>query len=113
MKHFNTIEDVVASYPGRFYPDRAKGVDGVIQFIFTGQSGGAYFLVIHDQQLDVEEGDHPDPTVTITVPAEAWLQVNNGETSPMGLLMKGQLKVRGSLAMATKFQTLFRPGAEL
>lgn len=113
MQRFETIREVMASYPQRFYPDRAEGVDGVIQFIFTGDGGGAYYLDIDGRVLDVVQGDHPDPTVTVTVPAADWLQVNNGETNPMGLLMKGRLKVKGSLALATKFQQLFRPGSEL
>lgn len=113
MKRFHTIDEVMASYPDRFYPEKARGVNGVIQFVFTGDGGGSYYMVIRDQTLRIEEGDADDPTVTVTAPIEAWISVNNGETNPMGLLMKGQLKVKGSLAMAAKFQTMFRPGSEL
>lgn len=103
----------MASYHDRFYAEKARGVDGVIQFIFTGDRGGEYHMWIHDGQLDIEEGHHPEPSVTVTAPAEDWVGVNNGETSPMGLLMQGKLKVKGSLATATKLQTLFKPGSEL
>lgn len=57
MAGFTTIEDVMASYHERFYAEKARGVDGVIQFVFTGDDG--------------------------------------------------------SLATATKLQTLFKPGSEL
>ena len=40
--------------------------------------------------------------------ADDWLRVNNGETNAMGLLMQGRLKVKGSLPLATKFQSMFR-----
>ncbi len=103
----------MASYRDRFYREKAKGVDGVIQFVFTGEGGGEYHLLIRDQKLDVVEGEHPNPTVTVTAPAQEWVAVNNGEVGPMGLLMQGKLKVRGSLAMAGKFQTMFKPGSEL
>ena len=36
-----------------------------------------------------------------------WLRLHNGEANPMGLMMKKKLKVKGDLAMATKFPTLF------
>lgn len=103
----------MASYPNRFYPEKAAGVDGVIQFVFSGEGGGEYHLLIRDKRLDVVRGEHPDPTVTVTVPARDWLDVNNGEVGPMALLMQGKLKVKGSLGMAAKFQTMFKPGSEL
>lgn len=103
----------MASYPDRFYPEKAQGADGVIQFVFTGNTSGAYHLVIRDGTLEVEAGEHVDPTVTVSAPGEAWLAVNNGESSPLQLLMQGKLKVKGSLAMAGKFQSMFKPGSEL
>ncbi len=113
MADFSSIDEVMASYPGRFYPEKAKGVDGAIQFVFTGEGGGEYHLLIRDQELDVVSGEHPKPAVTVTVRAEDWLKVNNGDVGPMALLMQGKLKVKGSLGMAAKFQTMFQPGSEL
>lgn len=110
MPKFTTIPEVVESYKGRFLPEEAKGVDGVIQLNLTGEGGGGYKMKIQEQTLMITEGEHPEPTVTVTADAEDWLRVNNGETNPMGLLMQGKLKVKGSLPMATKFQTMFRRG---
>ena len=70
-------------------------------------------MLIRDKKLDVVAGEHPDPTVVVKVPAEEWIKVNNGQVGPMGLLMQGKLKVKGSLGMASKFQTMFKPGSEL
>lgn len=107
MPTFETIKDVIASYPARFKPEKAEGVDAVVQLTVTGSGGGTYQLVIDDGTLDVREGDHPDPTLTATVSASDWLRVNNGEVSPMTLLMQGKLKFRGSLPMALKFRSMF------
>lgn len=112
MAEFSSINEVMASYPSRFYPGKAKGVDGAIQFVFTGEGGGEYHLLIRDQELDVVSGEHPKPAVTVTVRAEDWLKVNNGDVGPMALLMQGKLKVKGSLGMAAKFQMMFKPGSE-
>jgi len=108
MPTYSSIADVIDSYPDRFLPSEASGVDGVVQLDLTGDGGGVYQLIIRDQQLTVEEGPHEDPTVTVTVPAEAWLRVNNGEVSAMALMMQGKLKVKGSLPMATTFQSMFQ-----
>ncbi|MDX1548431.1 MAG: SCP2 sterol-binding domain-containing protein [Rhodothermales bacterium] len=112
MPTYTSIADVMASYPDRFIPSAAAGVDGVVQLDLTGEGGGQYQLIIRDQTLRIEEGPHADPTVTVTVDADDWLKVNNGEANAMALLMQGRLKVKGSLPMATKFQTMFqRAGA--
>lgn len=110
---FNTIEEVVTSYEERFLPAKSTGIDGVIQLELSGEGGGTYQLIITDQTLRVEPGAHPSPTVTVATTADDWLRVNNGETNPMGLLMKGRLKIRGSLPVAMKFQSMFVPGTEL
>ena len=113
MPRFHTIPEVIDSYKDRFKPSEAAGVDGVVQLVFTGEGGGAYQMIIKNQELTIEEGQHEDPTVTVTASAEDWLKVNNGEVNPMGLLMQGKLKVKGSLPMATKFQSMFQRGSEL
>jgi putative sterol carrier protein len=104
-----TIDELIDLYPEYFQPNEADGVDGVVQLDLDGDGGGAYYLVIEDQTLDIHEGTHDDPTVTIRTTAERWLKINRGEASPMTLMMMGQLTVDGSLAMATKFQSLFDP----
>lgn len=112
MATYSSIPEVIESYENRFLPEQAVGVDGVVQLNFTGDGGGSYYMVIKEQHLTVKEGEHHEPTVTVTASAEDWLKVNNGEANPMALMMQGKLKVSGSLPMATKFQTMFRRGAQ-
>ncbi len=107
MAKFESIPEVIQSYQERFQPDQASGVDGIVQLNLTGEGGGPYYMIIKDQQLEVVEGEHDDPTVTVTTSAEDWLKINNGESNPMALMMQGKLKVKGSLPMATKFQGMF------
>ncbi len=104
-----TISELIDLYPQYFQPSEAEGVDGVVQLDLDGDDGGQYYLVIEDQTLDIHEGTHDDPTVTIRTTVERWLKVNRGEASPMTMMMMGQLKVDGSLSMATKFQSMFDP----
>jgi putative sterol carrier protein len=110
MATYETIDDVIESYPDRFQPDQAEGVEGIVQLNLTGEGGGHYYMLIEDQTLDIEEGEHDDPTVAVTTSADDWLKINNGQTNAMALMMQGKLKVSGSLPMATKFQSIFRSG---
>lgn len=107
MQRFASIPDVIASYPERFKPTKAAGIEGVVQLHLTGSGGGDYHLAIRDQQLTVREGVHPEPTMTATAAADDWLALNNGEVAPMALLMQGKLTFKGSLPLAMKFRSLF------
>lgn len=108
---FTSISEILASYPDRFRPEEADGIDGVVQLHFTGDGGGDYFMVIRDQTLEIYEGQADEATVAVTVAARDWIRLNNRETNGMTLLMMGKLKVTGSLPMATRFQGLFRPAS--
>jgi len=104
-----TIPELIDLYPEYFQPSEAEGVEGIVQLDLDGDGGGQYYLVIEDQTLDIHEGVHDDPTVTIRTTAERWLKINRGEASPMTMMMMGQLTVDGSVPMATKFQSMFDP----
>ncbi len=110
MARFTSIAEVMDSYRERFLPDEAAGVDGIVQLNLTGDGGGHYHMVIKEQTLDLLDGQHGSPTVSVTVAAVDWLKVNNGEANAMMLMMQGKLQISGSLPMATKFQALFRRG---
>ncbi|MDX1530485.1 MAG: SCP2 sterol-binding domain-containing protein [Rhodothermales bacterium] len=107
MPRYSSIDEVIASYPERFNPDKAKGVDDVVQMNLSGEGGGHYVLHVHDERVDVSEGTHPDPTLTLNAPAETWLQVENGQLNPMMALMSGKVKLEGSVPFATKFMGMF------
>jgi len=111
MPRYASISDVIASYPARFNPDKARGVDDTVQMNLTGEGGGQWALHVHDGQVDISEGTVDDPTLTLTAPADVWLSVENGQTNPMMALMTGKVKLSGSVPFATKFMGMFGGGA--
>lgn len=103
-----TIPELLEEYQKRFLPEKADGVDAVIQLSLSGDGGGDYHLIVKDRTFRYEPGAHPDPTVTLSCSAQNWIDISTGKANPMMLMMTGKLKVSGSLPMATKFQSLFR-----
>src|SRR5690606_8413576 len=83
MARYSSIEEVIASYPQRFNPEKADGVDDVVQMNLSGEGGGQYVLYVHDRQVDISEGVAENPTLTLDAPADVWLSVENGQTNPM------------------------------
>lgn len=103
---YTSISEVLSSYEENFDPTKAAGLDGTVQLSLSGDDGGEYAITIRDQDLAVEEGRHENPDVVVKTTAAHWLAVNNGKANPMMLMMQGKLKIKGSMAMATKFQAL-------
>jgi putative sterol carrier protein len=104
---FDDIDAVIDSYPDRFKPEEAEGTEGVVQLHLEGEDGGDYVLVIDHGTLEVREGVHDDPTMTVRTAASDWLALNNGAVGPMTLLMQGRITFSGSLPLALKFRSMF------
>jgi putative sterol carrier protein len=107
MPHYQTIDELLSAYPKRFNPEKAQGMNSVVQMNLTGEGGGQYYAEVRDQALNIEEGTHEAPDATLVTSAENWLKINNGKANPMQLMMQGDLNVNGSIPAATKFQGLF------
>lgn len=83
-----------------FQPDKAKGVDTIVQFIFTGAQASNWYVVVKDQKCESVEGLHPDPKMTMTVDSEDYIKIANGELDATMSFMKGKVKVSGDMGIA-------------
>lgn len=102
-----TLDDLLSLYQTNFNADNAEGIDAAVQLDITGEGGGQHILLIKDNTLTVEEGVHDDPSITVTSTFDNWLKMNMGDANPMSMIMTGKIKIRGSLPLAMKFQSLF------
>jgi putative sterol carrier protein len=99
------ILDLMSS---QFNPDAAKGMDVVIQFNFTGEGGGSYYVQIKDCTCSHFTGTHPSPRLTTSMSASDFVKMCNREADPETLFNFGKLRLSGDMALAMKMQTLFR-----
>ncbi len=83
-----------------FQPDKAAGVDTVVQFKFTGAQASNWYVVIKDQKCESTEGLHPDPKMTMTVDSEDYIKISTGELDATMAFMKGKVKVSGDMGVA-------------
>ncbi|QJQ96232.1 MULTISPECIES: SCP2 sterol-binding domain-containing protein [Halomonadaceae] len=96
---------IIDKLQNRFDADAAKGMDEVFQFIFTDADN--YYLVVKDGILNVQEGEHDDPSVTLSMTTDTLKGVMNGEINGMTAFMTGKLKATGNVMLATKLTSLF------
>ena len=89
----------------RFNPEAAKGMDEVFQFHFS--DAGSHHMVIQDGTLDVHEGEHDDPSVSLSMSTDTLKGIMSGDVNGMTAFMTGKLKATGNVMLATKLPSLF------
>ncbi len=89
----------------RFNREAAKGMDEVFQFLFS--DAGSHHMVIQDGTLDVHEGEHDDPSVSLSMSTDTLKGIMSGDVNGMTAFMTGKLKATGNVMLATKLTSLF------
>jgi len=93
-----------------FQPEKAAGVDTVVQFRFTGAQASDWYVVIKDQKCESTQGLHPSPKMTMTVDSEDYIKISTGELDPTMAFMKGKVKVSGDMGIALGMGKYFKFG---
>ena len=88
--------------PARFNPEKAKGIEAIVQMDITGTNGGTWTVTIKDQKMAVKEGVHPSPTMGIRIADSDFIDVVNGKLSGIEALMAGKLEFNGSIGAGMK-----------
>lgn len=99
----NTLEKLQA----RFDPQAAQGMNEIFQFHFS--DAGSHYLDIQDGTLDIHQGEHDDPSVSLSMSTDTLKGIMNGDINGMTAFMTGKLKATGNVMLATKLTSLF-PG---
>jgi putative sterol carrier protein len=102
-----TISDLMSKMPGAFLPEKAPGLDAVIQFKFTGVEASEWYATIQDGKCAVAQGDAPSPRMTLTADSADYIKIFTGELDGMQAFMQGKLKLAGDLNLAMKLMQMF------
>ena len=103
-----TVKDLVLNHEKAFLPEKAAGVNAVIQYVFTGDQAGEYIINIADDICNVEEGKAENPTMTLTADGEYFRDVLLGKEDGMKGFMMGKLQLAGDLNLAMKLTSFFK-----
>ncbi|MEJ2302049.1 MAG: SCP2 sterol-binding domain-containing protein [Anaerolineales bacterium] len=106
-----TVQEAIEGMAPRFNPDVAGDLQATIQFNVSPatsfEAGGDYYLSIADGKCDFSTGTTPDPSLTITSPADVWLKIARKELNGAFALMTGKYKARGQMGLLLKMNSLF------
>ncbi len=103
-----TISDLMSKMPGAFLPEKAVGLDAVIQFKFTGAEAGSWYATIKDGKCTVAQGEAASPKMTLTAESSDYVKIFTGELDGMKAFMEGKLKLAGDLNLAMKLMQMFK-----
>ena len=101
------IRELMALMPKAFNPAKAAGVNAVIQYNLTGDEGSQWQSTIADGTCSVEEGEAENPTMTITMDANDYVDMMAGRLDGMQAFMTGKIKVQGDIMLASRLMTFF------
>ncbi len=87
-------------------PAKSKGVNAVFQFELSGDDGGTFYLNVADGSVEVTEGPHDNPNVTILMSAEDYTSMMEGKLNSTSAFMAGKLKIKGDMSLAMKLQAV-------
>jgi putative sterol carrier protein len=103
-----TIADLMSKMPSAFVPEKAQGLDTVLQFKFSGAEPGDWYAEIKDGAVKVEQGAHPSPKMTLAADSDDYIKLFTGQLDPMQAFMQGKLKLQGDLNLAMKMTQFFK-----
>ncbi len=90
--------------PSRFKPEKTKGIDVIAQINLTGPENSSWTVIIKDQKLQITEGVHPSPTLTLKVAENEFMDIVNGKMSAEKAFFTGHVQFKGNISVALKLR---------
>jgi putative sterol carrier protein len=90
--------------PNKFKPDKAAGINVIVQVKITGPDGGDWIVTIKNQKLEVTEGTHSSPTLALKMATADYVDLVNGKLSGEKAFMTGKLQFKGNITLALKLR---------
>jgi putative sterol carrier protein len=104
------LDEIFARMPGVFRADKAGSTEAVVHWRIDGRPDGGqdtYELVIAGGTCAVSPRPQRTPRLALSIGAVDFLRVVTGNANPMTLFLRGRMKAKGDLGLATKFPGLF------
>ncbi|MBK7201305.1 SCP2 sterol-binding domain-containing protein [Candidatus Amarolinea dominans] len=104
------LRGMMASMPMAFIPEAAEGVEATIQYHLTGEGASDWGIHIADGACTVNEGLLENPTLTLTMDSQDYVDMIAGRLNGMSAFMSGKLQLDGDIMLATRLFTMFKMG---
>lgn len=103
-----TVRQLILNHEKAFMPEKAAGVDAIIQYHLTGEESGDWIIQIKDGVCKVKEGIAENPKMTLTADGREFGDILLRKMDGMAAFMQGKLLLKGDLNLAMKLTTFFK-----
>jgi putative sterol carrier protein len=90
--------------PKRFNASKAAGVDVTVQVSIVGSNNCDWIVTIKNQKLDVKEGLHPEPNLSLKMTEKDYLDLVNHKISAEKAFFTGKVQFKGNITLALKLR---------
>ena len=102
-----TARQLIEAMPEVFRPQRARGVNTIIQFRLSGEGGGDWYMTVKDGACAVTEGVSDAARATITMTANDYVDLAAGKLGGMKAFLTGRIKTSGDASLLQRMQNWF------
>jgi putative sterol carrier protein len=102
-----TLKEILYAMPQYANSDAIANVNKTVQFNFSGEEEGQYYLVVRDGTATMNEGVAANPDVTIDTPGEVWKAISAGDMNGAVAFMTGKFKASGDITILMAMQNWF------
>ena len=91
--------------PLRFKPEKAAGIDAVIQLgLSGGQREQDWVVIIKNQKLHISRGTNPSASLSIRIAESDFLDMINGKLAVEKAFFTGRIRFQGNINVALKLR---------
>jgi alkyl sulfatase BDS1-like metallo-beta-lactamase superfamily hydrolase len=90
-----------------FQPGKAKNLNAVYHFTFTGKEPKEATVTIREGTLQVQDGHQGEADLRVTADSETWLGFLAKERSLLWALLRRRIRIKGSPKLLVAFSKCF------
>jgi putative sterol carrier protein len=87
-------------------PSRTGGLTAVYQFNLEGEDAGVYQIHLSPDGATVSEGEKETPQCTLSLTADDFKEMVQGNLNGTAAFMSGRLRVDGDLGLAMRLESV-------
>ncbi len=102
----SSVEEVMNKLVAKFQPEAASDMEAVFQINIEDDQ--PYIVTVKNSECEVSKGEHADPSVTLIMDSETFVDIIYGDLGGTFAFMSGRLRAEGDVMLATKLSGLFK-----
>ena len=91
--------------PARFKPEKAEGIDAIVQLSLSGgQKEQNWVVIIKNQKLQATRGTNQSAPLSLEVAESDFMNMINGKLSAEKAFFTGKINFKGNISLALKLR---------